>query len=570
MLQIPNDQLKSLLVKDGVIKSEDFDSLAKDASRMGQGVSDILIAKNIITATYLLDLAARFYEVDRIDLSNRSLTENIIQLIPEDIARQKRTIVFNKREDGSFDVAMENPIDLEAVEFLSKYLKGRVNSYLVSTGDLNYAFSFYGKRSAESFKKAIEENIQATMRSEARGDTKRAASEIPVIAIVDNMVSYAISSRASDIHIEALEKEILVRYRIDGVLHEIIRVPQQVHPAVIARIKLLSSLKLDEHSRPQDGRFRYKLGQDVMDIRVAIMPTFYGEKIVMRLLSATQKPLSLEELGMFEDHSKLIREAIKKTFGMILITGPTGCGKTTTLYSMLNMLNRPEVNIVTVEDPIEYDMKYVNQTQINPVAGISFAGALREIVRQDPNIIMVGEIRDQETAEIAIQSALTGHLVLSSLHTNDAPTAIPRLLDMKVVPFLAAAVLNLVQAQRLVRRICLGCIYSYIPDKVLMENIKSQLKELGFDSNYKFPNRLYKGAGCSSCGGTGYKGRLGIFEVLDVNEKIRQLIASPDFTLDALKQLAKEEGMITMFEDGLRKVERGMTTIEEVFRVIRE
>jgi len=569
VLQIPNDKLKELLVGDGVIEPEDFDLAAKDAERMGQAVADTLIARNIVTPNYLLDIIARYYEVERIELGNRTLDSAIIQLLPEDIARQRRAVVFGKREDGSIDVAMENPVDIESTDFLGKFLRAKINPYLISSSDLNYGFSFYGKKSSESFKKIIEDNIKASLQTKARGE-KEAATEVPIIAIVDSVVSYAISSRASDIHIEALEKEIIIRYRIDGILHETVRVPKEVHPAIVARIKLLASLKLDEHAKPQDGRFRYKLGQDVMDMRVAIMPTFYGEKIVMRLLAATQKPMSLEELGMFEDHTKLLKEAIRKTFGMILVTGPTGCGKTTTLYSMLNMLNRPEVNIVTVEDPIEYDMKYVNQTQINPAAGISFASALRELVRQDPNIIMVGEIRDQETAEIAVQSALTGHLVLSSLHTNDAPTAVPRLLDMKVVPFLAAAVLNLIEAQRLVRRICLSCISSYQPDAALVTTIENQLKELGLETAYKIPKRLYRGSGCAACNGTGYKGRLGIYEVLEINEKIRTLVANPDFTLDALKNMAREQGMITMFEDGLRKVERGLTTIEEVLRVIRE
>ncbi len=569
MLHIPNDKLKELLINAGVIKSEEFDSSLKDSERMGQQVSDILIARNLITNSYLLDIVAKFYNIERASLMNRALDENILQLLPENLAREKRAIIFGKKEDGSFNVALENPNDLEGIEFLEKYLKGKIRLYLVSAEDLNYGFSFYGKRSAESFKSIIAENIKASMLSQATG-IKEAATEIPIVAIVDNIISHAIASRASDIHIEALEKEIIIRYRVDGILHEIIRVPKEVHAAIVARIKLLASLKLDEHSRPQDGRLRYKIGQDVMDVRIAIMPTFYGEKIVMRLLASTQKPLSLEELGMLDDHVAVIKESIRKTYGMLLVTGPTGSGKTTTLYSVLNILNKPEVNIVTIEDPIEYDMKYINQTQINATTGVSFASSLRELVRQDPNIIMVGEIRDQETAEIAVQSALTGHLVLSSLHTNDAPTTIPRLLDMKIVPFLAAAVLNIVEAQRLVRRICLSCISSFEPEKGILENIKQQLIELKIESKIKIPTRFYKGSGCNSCGGSGYKGRIGLYEILNIDEKIRQLIASPDFTLDALKKMAYEQGMITMFEDGLRKVERGMTTIEEVFRVVRE
>jgi len=570
MLTIPEDKLRELLVKEGIIKEEDFDSALTEARRMGQNPTDILIARNLLTQDYYLNLVAGFYGVERAGLVNRALDETIIQAIPEDVARQRRVIVFGRNSDGSFAAAMENPVDLETIDFLSKFLKGKIVPYLASPEDLHHGFSFYSRRSAESFKQIIEENIQASLHSQAAGIAE-AAKEVPIIAIVDNLIAYAIASRASDIHLEVLEKELMIRYRVDGILHEIIRVLKEVHPAVVARIKLLASLKLDEHAKPQDGRFRYKIGHDLMDIRVAIMPTFYGEKVEMRLLAATQRPQSLEELGMLEDHVTILRENIKKTYGMVLVTGPTGSGKTTTLYSLINILNRPEVNIVTIEDPIEYDMKYVNQTQVNSAQGITFASGLREIVRQDPNIIMVGEIRDEETADIAVQSALTGHLVLSSLHTNDAPTALPRLLDLRVPPFLAAAVLNLIAAQRLVRHICLACIFSYKPEPFLIDSVKKQLAELKIDpEKIKLPNFFYKGTGCSSCGGTGYKGRLGIFEMLNITEEIRQLIVSPDFTLDALSAVALKQGMVTMFEDGLRKVERGLTTIEEVLRVIRE
>ena len=290
----------------------------------------------------------------------------------------------------------------------------------------------------------------------------------------------------------------------------------------------------------------------------------------MRLLTSAQKPLSLRELGMLEDMERVVKENITKAYGMILITGPTGSGKTTTLYSILNILNRPEVNIVTIEDPIEYDMKFINQTQINTVAGVTFANGLRAILRQDPNIIMVGEIRDEETAEIAVHSALTGHLLLSSLHTNDAPTAIPRLVDMKIAPFLAAAVLNVILAQRLVRKICLDCIESFPPSSDLVELIKRQVKELNLSVDFKPPKVFYRGRGCLNCGNTGYSGRLGIYEVLNIDEDVRKEIVSPNFSLDGLIAIAKKKGMITMFEDGLRKAGLGTTTIEEVLRVIRE
>lgn len=569
MLSIPNDTLKDLLVNDGVVSQEAFDAAAEEARRMGSAVAEILIARNIITDQYFLDILAKFFVVERVTLHGRALDEQVVQAMPEDVAREKRIIVFGRAENGSFDVGMENPVDLETIEYIKRFLKSSVNVYLVSAEDLQYGFTFYGRRSAEDFKKIIEDNIAASVRSAAQGGDK-AAEEVPIVAMVDTIISYAISTRASDIHIEALEKEVLIRYRVDGILHEIARIPREVHQAIVARIKLLAALKLDEHMKPQDGRFRYKSGSDRIDIRAGIMPTSYGEKVVMRLLAATERPQSLEELGMLEDHAASMRENSKKTYGMMLVTGPTGSGKTTTLYSVMNILNRPDVNIVTIEDPIEYDMKYINQTQVNAIAGITFATGLREIVRQDPNIIMVGEIRDGETADIAVQAALTGHLVLSTLHTNDAPTAIPRLFDLKVLPFLAAAVLNVILAQRLVRRICLACITSYTPDAAFKKIIREQLDELKMDQSITLPSLLFRGVGCSTCNNTGYKGRVGIFEVLEVSENIRRIIASSDFTLDALHVEAKKEGMRTMFEDGLRKVERGMTTIEEVVRVIRE
>ena len=569
MIQIPDQKLKELLIKDQLVAPELFEEVLKDAQRMDYSVADVLISRNIITFEYYLSALANYFGVEKANLLTRPIDENILKLLPEDLARQKRAIIFSREPDGALQAAMEDPSDLNIIEFLEKALKASIKPFLASPDDLNKGFALYGQRTAEDFKKLIEENIKATLRSRAAG-AKEAAVELPVVAIVDNILNHAVSLRASDIHIEILEEGVLIRYRIDGILHEIIRMPKPIHPSIIARIKLLAGLKLDEHFKPQDGRFRYKIGNDLIDTRVAVMPVLYGEKIEMRLLAATQRPLSSEELGMFEDTIKLITENIFKTYGMVLVCGPTGSGKTTTLYSVLNTLNRPEVNIVTVEDPIEYDMKYINQTQINPVAGITFANGLRAILRQDPNVIMVGEIRDEETAEIAVQAALTGHLVLSSLHTNDAVTAVPRLIDMKIEPFLVAAVLNAIEAQRLVRRICQDCRVSYKPGQEILEAIKQQMKELNLESKFAPPQMLYKGAGCYACANTGYKGRLGIFEVLNVSEQVRKLIVSPSFSLDALRDLARKEGMITMFEDGLRKVEQGVTTLEEVFRVIRE
>ena len=301
------------------------------------------------------------------------------------------------------------------------------------------------------------------------------------------------------------------------------------------------------------------------------MPTYYGEKVEMRLLSAAQRAPSLDELGFLADHKEIILRNIKKTYGMVLVCGPTGAGKTTTLYALINILNRPEVNIATIEDPIEYDIKYINQTQINPQAGVTFADGLRALLRQDPNIILVGEIRDGETADVAVQAALTGHLVISSLHTNDAPTAVPRLVDMKIPPFLVAAVLNAISSQRLVRKLCQDCKKEYKPDAALVGNIREKFKEIGLDEiKFKAPRILYGPQGCDSCNHSGYKGRLGIFEVIDVTDDVRRAIVKPDFTLDYLKEVIRKQGVMTMFEDGLRKVEGGLTSLEEVLRVLGE
>ncbi len=570
MLTIPPQKLKELLAGEGLIAASDFDVLSDEARRLGQNLAEILISRGIITPDYLYGIIAKYFGVEKADFANRKINEEVLGRFSENLARQKRTIIFDKDSTGVVYAAMEDPSDLNTIEFLQKHLGVRIKPFLATSEDLNKGFSFYGRHFAEDFKKIIEENIAASLRQKISQTVEEAAAAVPIIAIIDSFFSYAASLRASDIHIEIFEDGILVRFRIDGILHEIMRIPKEVHPLIVARLKILAGLKIDEHQKPQDGRFRYKIAADLVDVRVSVIPTFYGEKIEMRLLPSTQKPLSLKDLGIMEDSELIIRENIKKSYGMILITGPTGSGKTTTLYSLLNILNKPEVNIITVEDPIEYDMKYINQIQINPLAGITFAGGLRSILRQDPNIIMVGEIRDNETAEISVHAALTGHLVLSTLHTNDAPTAVPRLIDMKIAPFLAAAVLNMVMAQRLVRKICLNCIESFSPSSDLVESIKKQLKELNLTADFKEPKILYRGKGCSSCNRTGHSGRIGIYEILNIDDDIRKEIINSEFSLANLVKSAKGKGMITMFEDGLRKAELGMTTVEEILRVIRE
>lgn len=570
-IPIPLAQLKKRLVNDGLITPERFDALVKEAEYKNQNIFDLLVSEKVATRDYLDNVLASYLGVEVVNFKVTKINEEALKLLPEDISRQKQAIIFDKEADGTLDVAMLDPSNLETIEFLSQRLKAKIKPFLVSVEDLKRGFSIYGSEQALEFKKIIEENVRASVSAAKGKREEEAAADLPVVAIVDNILSYAISRRASDIHLEILEDGTLVRYRIDGILYEIMRIPKEVHPALVARIKLLSGLKIDEHYKPQDGRFRHQLIDQVIDVRVSTMPTYYGEKVEMRLLEATSKPLSLEELGMLPNTADIVRKNLKKAYGMILICGPTGSGKTTTLYATLNILNKPEVNIVTIEDPVEYNILYVNQTQINPQAGITFATGLRAILRQDPNIIMVGEIRDEETAGIAVQAALTGHLLLSSLHTNDAPTAIPRLFDLGIPPFLVAFTLNLVMAQRLVRRICAECIYSYDAGPEIKNVVAEQLRELGLKAEeFKLPKILYKGKGCSLCGDSGYRGRLGIFEVLEVSDKIKKAISAPNFSLDLIRSEARKEGFKTMFEDGLAKAEIGYTTIEEVLRVIRD
>ncbi|MEK7624448.1 MAG: GspE/PulE family protein [Patescibacteria group bacterium] len=573
MLSLPILKLKKLITDEGLIKPEEFDRLALEAERKKQGLIDLLISQGFITKDYFYDVLTKSLKVERAHLRNQKIDEEVLNLLPRDLAQSRRALIFRRAPDGSFDVAMEDPANLNTMDFLQRRLGAKINPFLATDDDLDWGFSAYEARLVQDFRKIIEKSVSDSLRSRLGGEEKlvEAAAELPIVAIVNNLLAYAVSLRTSDIHLEITEESVLVRFRVDGILSEIIKINKEAQPAIVARIKLLSGLRIDEHSRPQDGRFRFQNNQQFIDIRVSVMPTFHGEKVEMRLLTVSQKPLSFSELGMLEDHVKALGDNIKKTFGMLLVCGPTGSGKTTTIYSILNKLNRPEVNIVTIEDPIEYNMRNTNQVQVNPAADITFANGLRAILRQDPNVIMVGEIRDSETAEIAIHSALTGHLVLTSLHTNDAATAVPRLIDMGVPAFLVAAVLNLIAAQRLVRNLHRDCVESYVPEKEALETIQKELVELGLESKgVRLPKTFYRGKGCQVCNFTGYLGRSGIYELLEVNSEVRKLIVSSEFSLDALKKLTNQQGMVTMFEDGLRKIERGMTTVEEVLRVIRE
>lgn len=406
-------------------------------------------------------------------------------------------------------------------------------------------------------------------KSDIERELAQPAGEVSIIKLVDGLIRHAYESRASDIHLDPAESMLNVRLRIDGVLHYAFTLPKEIHEEIVSRLKVLSGLRTDEHQMAQDGRIKFtakdERGQITFDVRVSIIPTYHGENAVLRLLAEQGQEFELKNIGFSKRDLNIVQKAISGSYGMILVTGPTGSGKTTTLYTMLKKLNVPEISIITIEDPIEYSLKNVNQIQVNHQTGLSFANGLRSILRQDPNIIMVGEIRDEETAGIAVNAALTGHLLLSTLHTNDAPTTLPRLLDMKVEPFLIASTVNVAIGQRLVRKICNACKASKTLKDAELTSLKESLPE-----EVKLPGKtFYYGKGCDECGGSGYQGRIGIYEVLEMSPAVREAITARKSSAE-IKQIAISEGMTTMVEDGLEKAKAGITSIEEVLRVMHE
>jgi type IV pilus assembly protein PilB len=566
MLFLPEDEIKSILIKRGLIDETTYQEAEKDAKKLNLSTIQVLINRKIIDLEFFYNVLAEELKVPRAPLKGANIQPSILALVPEKVAFEKRLIPF-ALENNVLKVAMVNPRDLETINLLEEITHHQIEPYLATPQEIQYALVNYQKLYKEEYERLLESEIpQASV----------LATEANVIRLVDNLLGYAISTNASDIHIEALEEETLVRFRIDGILREMMKLPKSLLDPVIARVKVLSNLPLDEHFRPLDGRFKAKVGDFEFDIRVAIMPTIYGEKAVLRILAGAIKPTSLEELGINENIEKIIMSAIQKTFGMILVTGPTGSGKTTTLYTIINILNNPGVNIVTIEDPVEYAIPRVNQTQVNLKVGLDFAMALRAFLRQDPNIIMVGEIRDSETAEVATHAALTGHLVLSTLHTNDAPTAVPRLVELGVPHYLVADSVVLTMAQRLVRKICLNCIVSQEITPSQRQIILEQLRSLRIPEEEiksyeeRLPTIIYRGRGCSFCANSGYLGRTGIFEAMIMNDELRYLIASKELNLEKIREIARKYGYRTMFEDALDKISIGITTIEEALRVIRE
>jgi len=545
---LPNDKLAELILKGKLISKSDLDETLAFADSTKTSLHEAIISKNLLTDEKIGRLTAEHLGVPFIVLSQQAIPEDVGRIIPEKVARRNNAFAFEK-DKLSVKVAMSDPTNTSFLAFVNKKTGLKTVCYYATEKDIETTIKLYKKL----LQKVIDDLLKGDFQNEA-----------PIIKILEELIRTAYDDKASDIHIEPEEDLSLVRFRIDGVLQDMVRFPRKLHDRIITRIKVLSNLRTDEHLSAQDGKMELALERENLDIRVSIIPIAEGEKVVMRLLSSKSREITLSDLGVNDEDLKKITNAFGKSYGMILSTGPTGSGKTTSIYAILKILNTRGKNITTIEDPVEYKIKGANQVQVNVKTNLTFANGLRSILRQDPNIIFVGEIRDSETAAIAVNAALTGHLVLSTLHTNDAATAIPRLIDMKVEPFLVASTVSVIIAQRLVRKICELCkekvTYKY--DDIVKHASKELVdKYLG----KKAEVTIFQGKGCKICRSTGYSGRLGLFEVLEVTKNIRKLV-SGKVDADIIETAAKEEGMRTMLDDGLEKVSKGMTTIEEVIR----
>ena len=569
-MRVEEQQLKAFLLDSELVGQSDLKKAEKTAQKQGKRLEDVLLEDKKISEANLSRLKAYILGIPFVSLKGSKIDPEILKIIPEPIAKKHKIAAFKKTEQ-SLEVAMLDPEDLETTGFINKKSNLKIIPRLTDPESMDFVLSQYQKSLKAEFGEMVEQKDEVE-------DLKKSAEDLPVLKIVDTLLKHAILEKASDIHIEPMEKDVVVRYRIDGILHDAMTLPKAIAPSVTARIKVLSNLKLDEHRLPQDGRFKLETEEHKFSFLVSVFPVFDGEKVVLRLLPEDTKAFTLEQLGFHGEGLEILQRNIRKPVGMILATGPTGSGKTTTLYSILSILNSPGVNISTIEDPIEYRIPRVNQTQVRPDIGLSFANGLRSLLRQDPNIIMVGEIRDNETASLAINAALTGHLVLSTLHTNSAAGALPRLMDMKAEPFLVVSTINTIIAQRLVRMLC-GEREKYFLSEKEQEELKKSVdldRVLQFlkkerivpqSSNFK-DVPFYKAVSSEACP-DGYKNRIGIHEILHMSEAIKNLIME-NVSSDVIEKQAKSEGMMTMLEDGIFKCVQGITTIEEVLRVTSE
>jgi type IV pilus assembly protein PilB len=580
-------QLKEFLIDSDLVTRTEYDEIEREIKRGGQKDSPekILVSRGKVSEDDLRRAQAYIFGIPFVDLKSQKIDFSTLSLIPEPIARKHNIIAFRKNID-SLEVAMLDTQDLSAIEFIKKKVGLKILPRLTDTESIKNAIIQYQKSLKAEFGDIIQKDVQALKNvnlSSASGESiedalKKMAEDLPVVRVVDTLLKHAILQNASDIHMECMENDLLVRYRIDGILHDAMVLPKNAATSITARIKVLSNLKLDEKRLPQDGRFKTELNGEKVSFRVSIIPTYFGEKTVMRLLRESASGYTLEAMGFHGECLEKVYEATKKANGMILTTGPTGSGKTTTLYTILEILNTPDVNIATIEDPIEYQMSRINQTQVKPEIGFSFANGLRSLVRQDPDIIMVGEIRDNETASLAVNAALTGHLVLSTLHTNSAAGAIPRLMDMKIEPFLLVSTVNIILAQRLVRKlskvkekyVLTKAELASLEKTVNLDRVLEELRKEGVVGKTDDWNKIsfYKPKE-SVDSKDGYVGRIGIHEALTMTATIRELVMKGATSQDIEAQ-AKKEGMMTMLEDGIFKAASGLTTIEEVLRVVTE
>ncbi|MEK7163838.1 MAG: ATPase, T2SS/T4P/T4SS family [Patescibacteria group bacterium] len=550
-----------------------FEEAKKTFVKSGTDPLKYLLDKKIIVDEDVVKSKAIYYNIGFVSLKEKATSPVALGYIDKATATRLMLIPFEYDSPArELHLAMNNPMDLSAIEFLEKKLGVKIKPFAATRADIQSGLNNLYEQSLSGEVSAALKEVGGASTPEVKTiDIRKVGEyikEAPIAKIVTTILEFAAKSRASDVHIEPLELRTRVRYRIDGILHEKLVLPKTIHDSLVSRIKILADLKIDEKRVPQDGRFNFSIDEEQVDLRVSTLPTVHGEKVVMRLLKKTNDVPSLPELGLRGRALKNLEEAILRPHGIILVTGPTGSGKTTTLYSVLSKINTPKVNIVTLEDPVEYQIPGVNQVQVNPQAGLTFASGLRSFLRQDPNVVMVGEIRDEETAELAVQASLTGHLVFSTLHTSSAAGALPRMLDMKAEPYLLASTITAIVAQRVGRQICKYCKTLYVPTPEVVDDIRQVLGEL-WNKDLDNKLELQKGVGCPQCGNTGFLGRIGIFEVLPITEKIGRLILErqPD---SIIEKQAILEGMITMKQDGYLKVVEGITTLEEIIRVAQE
>ena len=559
----PAAQLEELLLARGLITQEQLAEARYQAAERGRSVGRVVIELGFVQEGSLVSILAEQLGMEFIDLTEASIDASAVVMVPEGTARRHSCIPV--RFDGDrLVVAMADPANVVAIDDIRALTKRDVKAIVSTKADVLAAIQRHYRidRTAETLAEEAAAEKEAEDKSLESITAKAGAEDAPIIKLVNLLITQAVNDRASDIHIEPDEKTLRVRFRIDGVLHEVMSPPKSVQAGITSRLKIMAEINIAERRIPQDGRIGLVVQGKAIDLRVATLPTVHGEKIVMRILDKSSVLLKLSDLGFLPENFQRFEESYMKPYGMILVTGPTGSGKSTTLYATLNIKNSPEVNIITVEDPVEYQLPGVNQVQTNNKAGLTFASALRSILRSDPDIVLIGEIRDRETAQISIEAALTGHLVLSTLHTNDAPSALTRLVEMGIEPFLVASSLDCVLAQRLARKLCERCKEPYAPT---VEELTTA--RFPFDPDEELP-KLYRPVGCTACGQTGYKGRMAIHEVMTVNEDIERMLTEQHSSSEDIGRLAVEQGMLTLRRDGLEKVRMGHTSIEEIFRVV--